>query len=89
MARKPVPEGVQQDLFGNAVATPASTKKPKKRNRLLYMQKKIFQIQHTIISVQILDRKKNVTDDTTAWEKMKFVLTQKHRIDANNADLVD
>ena len=84
---KPAPEGVQQDLFGNTVATP-EIKKPEEAEPVpVHADKNITNTKHHYICADNAEKRKSLIDQLLKEKEICFD-SETTGIDANNADLV-
>ena len=86
--QKTVPEGVQQDLFGNAVAAPA-TKTENEENEIapLPVEKNIKNTTHQYWCIDTPEKRMSLITQLLGETEVSFD-TETTGIDANNADLV-
>jgi DNA polymerase I len=85
--QKPVPEGVQQDLFGNAVETPLSTKQEEPEPVLSQADKNISNTNHNYICADTAEKRMSLITQMMGEKEVSFD-SETTGIDANNADLV-
>jgi DNA polymerase-1 len=85
--QKAVPEGVQQDLFGNVVETPSSKEIEEPETTVVHAEKNITNTTHNYICA---DSDQKITSLVKMLEAENEVCfdTETTGIDANNADLV-
>jgi DNA polymerase I len=84
--QKPVPEGVQQDLFGNAVATPIQ-KEEEPEAQPVRAEKNITNTKHEYICADTEEKRMSLITQLLGENEVCFD-TETTGIDANNADLV-
>jgi len=84
--QKPVPEGVQQDLFGNAVAIPVKeTETPEPTP--VHAEKNINNTVHNYICADTAEKRMSLITQLLSENEVSFD-TETTGIDANNAELV-
>ncbi len=84
---KPIPEGVQQDLFGNAVATPTSPETEEKESVTVHAEKNISNTKHNYICADTVEKRMSLITLLMGEREVSFD-SETTGIDANNADLV-
>ena len=84
---KPVPEGVQQDLFGNAVAAPTSTETEETESVTVHAEKNISNTKHNYICADTVEKRMSLITLLMGEREVSFD-SETTGIDANNADLV-
>jgi DNA polymerase I len=84
---KPVPEGVQQDLFGNAVPAPAAKETEEPESGPILAEKNITNTAHRYICADTQEKRKSLVTEMLGEKEISFD-TETTGIDANNADLV-
>jgi len=85
--QQPVPEGVQQDLFGNTVSTPEIKTAEAPRETEIHAEKNITNTKHNYICVDTAEKRKLLIAHLKREKDVSFD-TETTGIDANNADLV-
>jgi DNA polymerase-1 len=85
--QKTQPEGKQQDLFGNVVATKSEKKEETTETPGLLPEKNISNTPHRYLSVDTEGKIRSLVDQLKAQNEVSFD-TETTGIDANNADLV-
>jgi DNA polymerase I len=84
--QKPIPEGVQQDLFGNAVALP--DKQPETPEAIpVHAEKNINNTVHHYICADTAEKRMSLITQLLGEKEVSFD-TETTGIDANNAELV-
>jgi DNA polymerase I len=84
---KPVPEGVQQDLFGNAVPAPAVKETEEPESAPVLAEKNITNTPHRYICADTAEKRMSLITEMLGEKEISFD-TETTGIDANNADLV-
>ncbi len=84
---KPVPEGVQQDLFGNVVPAPAVKENEESESGPVLAEKNISNTPHRYICADSADKRISLITEMLGEKEISFD-TETTGIDANNADLV-
>ncbi len=82
-----VPEGVQQDLFGNAVASPAIKEKEETEVAPVTAEKNISNTEHRYICADTAEKRLSLITLLLGEKEISFD-TETTGIDANNAELV-
>jgi DNA polymerase-1 len=85
--QKPVPEGVQQDLFGNAVITSAAIEAEEPAPASVHAEKNITNTAHRYICADTAEKRLSLITELRGKNEVSFD-TETTGIDANNADLV-
>jgi len=85
--QKAVPEGVQQDLFGNAVETPATKETEESETASVHAEKNITNTAHRYTCADSPEKIKSLVSLLQKENEVCFD-TETTGIDANNADLV-
>jgi DNA polymerase-1 len=85
--QKPVPEGVQQDLFGNAVGSPASEEPEDSEKTPVQAEKNIKNTKHNYICADTMEKRMSLITQMLGEQEVSFD-SETTGIDANNADLV-
>jgi DNA polymerase-1 len=85
--QKPVPEGVQQDLFGNAVASPDSEEADENETAPAQAEKNITNTPHQYFCADTPEKRMSLITQLLGENEVSFD-TETTGIDANNADLV-
>jgi len=83
----PVPEGVQQDLFGNAVAAPAGKEPEEPEPEITRAEKNITNTNHQYICADTAEKRMSLITQLLGEKEVSFD-TETTGIDANNAELV-
>ncbi len=84
---KPVPEGVQQDLFGNAVAAPVEKETEEPETAQAHAEKNITNTIHQYTCADSAEKRISLITQLLGEKEVSFD-TETTGIDANNADLV-
>jgi DNA polymerase-1 len=84
---KPVPEGVQQDLFGNAVSSPIVKETEEPQAGPMLAEKNITNTAHRYICADTAEKRMSLITEMLGEKEISFD-TETTGIDANNADLV-
>ncbi len=84
---KPVPEGVQQDLFGNAVPSPSVKETEEPESGPMLAEKNITNTAHRYICADTAEKRMSLITEMLGEKEISFD-TETTGIDANNADLV-
>jgi len=84
---KPLPEGVQQDLFGNSVAAPVSKETSESEPAPVPAEKNITNTNHNYICADSAEKRISLIQQMQAVKEVSFD-SETTGIDANNADLV-
>jgi DNA polymerase-1 len=84
---KPVPEGVQQDLFGNAVGSPVIEEPEEHDNTPVHAEKNITNTKHNYICADTVEKRMSLITQMLGENEVSFD-SETTGIDANNADLV-
>jgi DNA polymerase I len=84
---QPVPEGVQQDLFGNAVTTPVTKQTEESEPAPIQAEKNITNTKHQYTCADSEAKRKSLISRLLGEKEVSFD-TETTGIDANNADLV-
>ena len=83
-----VPEGVQQDLFGNAVTAKSKRKNPEENEPApVHAEKNISNTPHLYICADTAEKRMSLITQLLGEKEVSFD-TETTGIDANNADLV-
>jgi DNA polymerase-1 len=85
--QKPVPEGVQQDLFGNAVGSPVNEEPEESDQAPIKAEKNITNTKHTYICADTVEKRMSLITQMLGEQEVSFD-SETTGIDANNADLV-
>jgi DNA polymerase-1 len=85
--QKPVPEGVQQDLFGNAVGSPVNEEPEESDQAPIRAEKNITNTKHTYICADTVEKRMSLITQMLGEQEVSFD-SETTGIDANNADLV-
>jgi len=85
--QKPVPEGVQQDLFGNAVIAPAGKDTEEPETVPLHAERNINNTVHLYGCADTAEKRMSLITGLLGQKEVSFD-TETTGIDANNADLV-
>ncbi len=85
--QKPVPEGVQQDLFGNAVETKVNTEVEEPEPAQSHADKNISNTKHNYICADTVEKRMSLITQMMGEKEVSFD-SETTGIDANNADLV-
>jgi DNA polymerase I len=85
--QKPVPEGVQQDLFGNAVYAPETNETAEPESPAVHVEKNIKNTPHKYSCADTEEKRKSLVSQLLKEKEVSFD-TETTGIDANNADLV-
>jgi len=85
--QKPVPEGVQQDLFGNAVAIQPAKEAEEPTPATIHAEKNITNTEHRYICADSEEKRMSLITLLLGENEICFD-TETTGIDANNADLV-
>jgi DNA polymerase I len=83
----PVPEGIQQDLFGNAVSSPVSKEAVETETAPVLADRNISNTVHLYISADTAEKREILIKQLLVQNEVSFD-TETTGIDANNADLV-
>jgi DNA polymerase-1 len=84
---KATPEGVQQDLFGNAVAAPVAAEPEEAQQAPVSAEKNIKNTPHSYICVDTVEKRLSLITRLLGENEVSFD-TETTGIDANNAELV-
>jgi DNA polymerase I len=84
---KPIPEGVQQDLFGNAVNIPTSPEAEETESVTVYAEKNISNTKHNYVCADTVEKRMSLITLLMGEREVSFD-SETTGIDANNADLV-
>ena len=84
---KPVPEGVQQDLFGNAVPSAVVKETEEPETSPMLAEKNITNTAHRYICADTAEKRISLITEMLGEKEISFD-TETTGIDANNADLV-
>jgi DNA polymerase I len=84
---KPVPEGVQQDLFGNAVSSHVIEEPEESDNTPVQAEKNITNTKHNYICADTVEKRMSLITQLLGEKEVSFD-SETTGIDANNADLV-
>ena len=84
---KPVPEGVQQDLFGNAVPAAVGKETEEPETSPMLAEKNITNTAHRYICADTAEKRISLITEMLGEKEISFD-TETTGIDANNADLV-
>ena len=84
---KPVPEGVQQDLFGNAVPAAVVKETEEPETNPILAEKNITNTAHRYICADTAEKRISLITEMLGEKEISFD-TETTGIDANNADLV-
>ncbi len=84
---KPIPEGVQQDLFGNAVATPTIVEAEETTAATVQAEKNISNTKHNYVCADTVEKRISLITLLMGEPEISFD-SETTGIDANNADLV-
>jgi DNA polymerase-1 len=84
---KPVPEGVQQDLFGNAVVAPAEKETEEPEPVQAHAEKNITNTKHQYTCADTAEKRMSLITQLLSENVVSFD-TETTGIDANNAELV-
>jgi DNA polymerase I len=84
---KAVPEGVQQDLFGNAVESTVSTEVEEAEPAQSHADKNISNTKHNYICADTVEKRMSLITQMMGEKEVSFD-SETTGIDANNADLV-
>jgi DNA polymerase I len=85
--QKPVPEGVQQDLFGNAVESPVTIEIEESEPALSTAEKNISNTKHNYVCADTVEKRMSLITQMMSEKEVSFD-SETTGIDANNADLV-
>ncbi len=85
--QKAAPEGVQQDLFGNAVDSPENKETEEPEPEPLHAEKNITNTAHHYICADTVEKRMSLITQLLGENEVSFD-TETTGIDANNADLV-
>ncbi len=84
---KAIPEGVQQDLFGNAVTPPASQETEETESIAARAEKNISNTKHNYVCADTVDKRMSLITLLMGEREISFD-SETTGIDANNVDLV-
>ncbi len=84
---KPVPEGVQQDLFGNAAGSPVIEEPEESDKTPVLADKNITNTKHNYICADTVEKRMSLITQLLGENEVSFD-SETTGIDANNADLV-
>ena len=85
--QKPVPEGIQQDLFGNAVPSTSIKENEESEPVPVHAEKNITNTKHHYICADTMDKRKSLIQQMKSEKQVSFD-SETTGIDANNAELV-
>ena len=85
--QKPVPEGIQQDLFGNAVPSTSIKENEESEPVSVHAEKNITNTKHHYICADTMDKRKSLIQQMKSEKQVSFD-SETTGIDANNAELV-
>jgi DNA polymerase I len=85
--QKPVPEGVQQDLFGNAVESSVTIEIEESEPALSTAEKNILNTKHNYVCADTVEKRMSLITQMMSEKEVSFD-SETTGIDANNADLV-